>query len=453
MQRVALFWQDIKDFWNRNKSSKKFWIITAVILLIIFLIVRGGGNDTVQETTTVSRADVIDQVILSGRTQSASAVNLGFADSGRVNAVYVTEGDRVYQGQLLASIDTSDLYATDLEKVTHEQDALVASAYRNLVSTGLQAIPDNQSEDTTPPVISGVYTGTEGDYRIRVYGSGAASGASFDVSGLETGFVQSVTSHTTVPVGSRGLYIQFSEVPTAGSYWTISIPNKRAATYSTYLNAYESAKATRDRVISDTQLNQQSVASRISKRKIYAPFSGTIAKVGIKQGEAAGSISASDTGSSATITLISERDYEVILKVPEISVAKLAVGMPVAIHLDAYGKDVVFPGTITSINPAETLVDGVPVYETKVMFSKKDDRIRSGMTATATIVANHHDQVLAIPVSYIHTEKSSSFVYVMNAENKTEKRSVVIGLRGSDSMVEITSGLVEGDRVSTEEVK
>ena len=46
--------------------------------------------------------------------------------------------------------------------------------------------------------------------------------------------------------------------------------------------------------------------------------------------------------------------------------------------LDAYGADVPFAGKITSINPAETIVDGVPVYETKVAFAAVDPRIRSG---------------------------------------------------------------------------
>jgi multidrug resistance efflux pump len=56
------------------------------------------------------------------------------------------------------------------------------------------------------------------------------------------------------------------------------------------------------------------------------------------------------------------------LKAPEVSVAKLQVGQPVSVALDAYGKEGVFPAKIISINPAETIVEGVPVYETRVML-------------------------------------------------------------------------------------
>lgn len=256
--------------------------------------------------------------------------------------------------------------------------------------------------------------------------------------------------NTIVPLGTRGLYIQFLQVPDAGT-WTVTIPNKRSVNYTTYVNAYESAKATRDRVISDAQAANDAINSRMNKRRIYAPFSGTVARVGIKEGEASGSVSTTSTA-SGTITLISENDYEVTLKAPEISVAKLSVGQDVSISLDAYGKDVIFPGKITSINPAETIVDGVPVYETKVGFVNKDVRIRSGMTATATIIVAQKNEVLILPVNYIHTDKEGSYVYVLNDE-KTEKRVVTIGLRGSDSMVEVVSGLSEGEQVRTDALK
>jgi RND family efflux transporter MFP subunit len=303
----------------------------------------------------------------------------------------------------------------------------------------------------TPPIITGVYSGDEGNYRIRVYGSNTASGASFEVSGLENGFNQPVAPGISVPLGSRGLYIEFSPgFSYTQTNWTVSIPNKRSTTYAAYLNAYESAKATRERVINDARLTADSVNSQMAKRRIYAPFAGTIARVGIKQGEAVGSGISSDTNQTGTITLISQNDYEVVLKVPEISVAKLTVGMAAAIRLDAYGKDVVFPGKITSINPAETIIDGVPVYETKVSFTKPDNRIRSGMTATATIIAQQKNNVVMIPASYIDTDASGSYVYVIIAEDKTEKRAITPGLRGSDSMVEVVKGLSEGERVNPE---
>jgi len=450
-EKLATFKEDMKHFWDNNKKSKKAWAIVVVIVIILIAIFHKGAPAVNPDVTTVTKGNVVDSVVLSGRTASASAVKLGFADQGRVSGVYVKEGDKVSKGQLLANIDTSDLYLDSISKITKEQDALVANAYRNLTSSNLQLIPDNSSLATLTPTISGLYSRPEGQYRIRVYDSGGITGRSFEISGLESGIIQEVVLNSSVPLGTRGLYIQFSVTPDAG-VWTLDIPNTRSVTYATYFNAYESAKATRDRVITDAQASNDAVLSRINKRKIYAPFSGTVASVGIKQGESTSAVDASDASSSGTITLISESDYEVTLKAPEISVAKLVVGQEVSLNLDAYGKDVVFLGKIISINPAETIVDGVPVYETKVSFIDADARIRSGMTATAAIVANHKDDVLTIPANYIHTDKDSSYVFVLKNE-KTEKRTVATGLRGSDSSVEIISGLSEGEQVRTDALK
>jgi hypothetical protein len=65
------------------------------------------------------------------------------------------------------------------------------------------------------------------------------------------------------------------------------------------------------------------------------------------------------------------------------------VGQDVSMVLDAYGNDVTFPWLKLpqSIQPKLSLMV-FPVYETKVSFNQADARIRSGMTATATIIAH-----------------------------------------------------------------
>jgi HlyD family secretion protein len=485
--------EKIKGFWNTYKKSKLAWFILLVVGIIIVVIITKGQKTTENASlATVAKKDLVESVQLSGRTQSASAVELGFADQGRIASVYVNEGDKVRAGQVLARLDTSDLDASlknaqaalviaragvttntnNVEKVTREQDALVDNARRALLSNDLEAVPKSGTLSATAPTITGSYNGPEGEYVVRVSGSSGTSAQSFSVTGIESDVSNTAVPNQSVTLGTKGLYIQFLE---SGQYayteWVVAVPNKRSATYSTYYNAYLAAKNSRDIAIANAQatigsgMNDQSVSrarveqaqasvdsiiSQINKRKIIAPFDGVIANVSLKPGQSTtGTLSTTGTEASKnTVTLISENDYEVVLKAPEISVAKLAVGQAVDLRLDAYGKDVVFPGKITSINPAETILDGVPVYETKVIFTEKDDRIRSGMTANAMIITNTKSQALSLSADMIKTDKEGSYVFVMLDEKKTEKRAVTTGLRSSDSFVEIVSGLNEGDRVS-----
>ncbi|MEO5645923.1 MAG: efflux RND transporter periplasmic adaptor subunit [Candidatus Paceibacterota bacterium] len=482
--------KSIKQWWS-NASTKKriISVIGAVVIIgVIILLFRGGHKEVV--STTVQQGNVVSSVVLSGTTQSASAVNLGFADQGRVATITVKEGDKVHAGQVLAILDTADLRASlksaqaalviakannanttiNVATVSAQQDTLVENAHNALLSNHLQAVPKNLTVQAPAPTVSGSYKGLEGQYVIHVYSSGSSSGSSFDVSGLETGLTQEAATTTSVPLGTHGLYIQFAAGATyGGSDWIVSIPNTKSPTYTADLSAYNAAVTTRTQAITaanaslasnnanqsvsaaqiaQAQANVDAIYASIAKREIIAPFNGIVAAVNVKPGQTTNSFNASasngDTG-NANISVISQSDYEVVLKTPEIDVASIAVGQSVSLSLDAFNSET-FPGVISSINPAETIVDGVPVYQTKVAFTKIDPRIRSGMTATATIGVGQKDGVLTLPVSYIHTDDRGSYVYIA-ANKKTTQTAVTTGLRGSDSIVEITSGLHAGDIV------
>ncbi len=131
---------------------------------------------------------------------------------------------------------------------------------------------------------------------------------------------------------------------------------------------------------------------------------------------------------------------------PEIDVAQVKVGMEADVTLDAYGKDVIFPMIVTSINPAESIVEGVAVYKVVLQFVKADDRVKSGLTADIIIKVDHHDDVLAVPQRAVITKNGARYVKVLSVESTVDK-PVGTGLRGSDGNIEIISGLTEGDQV------
>jgi HlyD family secretion protein len=481
----------IKQWWNNASRSKKITITIIVVIVVIIIILLVKKKPSQALSTTVQTGTVIDNVVLSGTTDSASAVNLGFASQGRIASVSVKEGDNVHAGQVIASLDTAALQAslknaqaalviaqanasnsaTNLATVTAQQNTLVQNADNNLLSDHLEADPTNLATTAAAPTISGTYTGPQGTYTIHVYPSGTVTGASFSISGLETGFTEPAATTTPVPLGSRGLYIQFQPgVSYGNATWTVTIPNTQSSTYTADLNAYNAAVATRTQAIaaaadsanatstagsisaaqiSQAQAQVDSVIAQIQQSEIIAPFDGVIASVDVKPGQTTNSFNPSGNSTdsaNANISLISESDYEVTLKTPEIDVTSIAVGQIVSISLDAFNSDTVFAGTIASIDPAETIVDGVPVYETKVVFTQLDPRIRSGMTATATINVGEKDNVLTVPVAFVHSDTNGEYVYVLNGKH-TVKTIVTTGLRGSDSTYEITSGLTAGQTV------
>jgi RND family efflux transporter MFP subunit len=470
-------------------SHRKKTIIGIIVVVIILLIILGGSHTgTVNTPYTAVTQNVVDEVVLSGRTESISSVNLGFADSGRVDKVFVTEGQQVKKEQVLAELEMGDLRAqytsaraglviaqanlnqgnTNLDKVTREQDAIVEAAKRNLYGN-LEAYPDDIFADQAAPTIYGSYQGdVAGTYNLRIYPSAAETGASIEYTGLENGNTP-LTVTSRVPLGTKGLFIQFpSSTAYTNAKWVVPVPNDRSSSYASLKNAYDTALAARDRAIEiaradvsgdsasvlqarvdQAQASMNQIASAMSRRRIIAPFSGTISSVDLKEGESTIGIS-KDT--SPGVSMLATDQYKVVIKIPEIDVSRVMPNTPVDIILDAYGPDVIFKGTLTAINPAETIVDGVPVYEGTVVFAEKDERVRSGMTSTVKIVVGQKESVVTIPGNYIREDKVKRKFFVdivdSNDDRKTNEREVKVGIRGSDGSTEITEGLASGDVVS-----
>lgn len=185
--------------------------------------------------------------------------------------------------------------------------------------------------------------------------------------------------------------------------------------------------------------------ARIAKVTLTAPFSGVVTKNDAKLGQTI-------APNVALVSLMSDGKWKMEANVPEADVAKIAVGNGATVTLDAYGADVTFRASIVAINPAETILEGVSTYKITLHFTEADERIRSGMTANIDIATDKREQVLAIPARSVTTRDGKKYVRVLEGSVPREAE-VILGLRGSDGMVEILSGLSEGESVITFEQK
>ncbi len=210
--------------------------------------------------------------------------------------------------------------------------------------------------------------------------------------------------------------------------------------------ALEKAGATSDQIkeqesrVSSAEANVNNYKAMIDKNVIYSPISGLVTKVDIKKGETA-------QINLPVITVISGEQLEIEAYIPEADIAKVTIGNVATVTLDAYEDNVIFGAKIISIDPAETVIDGVSTYKTILQFDKKDDRIRSGMTANTDIKTGSRENVVFIPSRLLRINNET---YVEVLENgQPVKRVVQLGLRSTDGKVEVVSGVNEGDKVVT----
>ncbi len=456
---------------------KKFLLIGLGILIILVFFVFGGGKKEVESFTAIN-SSVEQSVMLSGKVTTSDKADLGFAASGRIAAIFVKNNQIVKKGATLAQLEIGDLLAdlrikeagsrtssidlvaakAEVEKVTKQENTKVESAYRTLLTSDLEVIANSTSYTVDAPEVGGLYAGIPGQYKISIEKESVNSAdMEMRTFNLEN-TTRTINELGSTPLGTKGLYLSFPDEAELynKTVWYIDIPNKSSSSYLSNLNAYNEAKDARDLAIKNAESDYQKlltendggnsialaeiqkIRAEIRKNTIYAPFSGKVTNIEKEVGENA-------SVGERVISILGESKLEVVLQVSELDVSKLVPDSPITITLDAIPGET-FSGTLRTINSRETEIDGVPVYEAFVELAA-DARIKTGMNAKGLIILARKDNVLVIPSYAVTKEEGKNFVEIILENGDTEKREVMLGLEGTDNMVEIMAGLVAGERV------
>ncbi|MFH1430445.1 MAG: efflux RND transporter periplasmic adaptor subunit [Candidatus Uhrbacteria bacterium] len=232
------------------------------------------------------------------------------------------------------------------------------------------------------------------------------------------------------------------------------VVNTGSTAVTTARNAYHAAEAalalakagsTMEQIAAQEALVAKAVAAlsavdaKLAKTILRAPFAGTVTI----QNATVGALAVAAT---PLVTLISSSSFEIRAQIPEVDLDGLAPGQSALVTFDAYGSGAAFPATVASIDPAATLIDGMPTYETTLVLDTFDERIRSGLTADVMILVERREHVIAIPQRAVVRTNGSAIVRVLR-NGEVVEIPVVLGLSGSDGYAEILEGLADGDVV------
>lgn len=210
----------------------------------------------------------------------------------------------------------------------------------------------------------------------------------------------------------------------------------------------QSAPATAEQLVAQEASVEQAAAqvasaeAQLAKTAIKSPINGVITNIDAKPGEI---ISAGRN----IISIISYGDYEVEAFVPEADISKINIGNISSTTLDAYGSSINFDTKVIKIDPAATVIEGVPTYKVTLKFINQDAKIKTGMTANLDILTAEKNSVLNLPARSIYSKNGGKYVNILGEKNVVSEVRVETGLRGSDGQVEIISGLNFGDKVVT----
>mgnify|MGYP001310947624 FL=1 len=177
---------------------------------------------------------------------------------------------------------------------------------------------------------------------------------------------------------------------------------------------------------------------QLADTQITTPVDGTIIELQVAEGAPVANL--------ATVATVARLDdMELNVDLDETDVPRVSAGTPVRFRLDAY-PDREMTGTITQIAPAARSDGGVTSFPVTVAVSLPEDlEARPGMNATVSIDTAVRQGVLLVPEAAVRTVGERTFVTVVH-DSREEEREIRTGLR-ANGMVEVASGLSEGDRV------
>ena len=181
--------------------------------------------------------------------------------------------------------------------------------------------------------------------------------------------------------------------------------------------------------LAESQLEQalaglSSQEDQLSKTRIVAPQSGTVAMIAKEVGEMAlGSMFQADV-----LMIVADLSkMEVVVDVNENDVVSVAVGDTAEIEIDAF-QDTSFTGVVSEIaHIAETQSLGtqeqVTNFEVKVRMVDVPESIRPGMSATADIITDVKEDALSIPIQSLTVRQEGWEDEVANKKRGSAKNS------------------------------
>ena len=488
------------------------WLVPVVVVAAagaVFLI--GGGNkaasgDVTYAETTPIRQDVSNSLSGTGTLNPANTYTVKSLVDGKILTGGFEEGDKVEEGDVLYTIDSSDA-STNLEKasialqqaqrsydktvdlqyVRAEVDGTVSSlkvAKGDQVTSGQEVAVIRDSSkmllnllfpaadaanfsvgqsadvmlDGTFETLKGTITAITGTdelstgnllvrtVTIRVNNAGGlttAQAATASVNG-----VSSIASATFAYQAERTLTAQ-----AGGTVSAINVQEGDAVSKGDILieltgdDLTESIQSASESLRS-AEISMQNQQDNMSNYTITSPISGTIIEKDAKQGDA--------LTSGSTLCVIYDLSYlEMVINVDELQIGALSVGQKVQLTADAVA-DKTYVGTVTRVSMKGSSSGGTTTYPITIRIDDTDG-LRPGMNANAEIVVAEANNALVVPNAavirggYVLVSKKSpsaaNAVEDMDAPEGYVYVKVETGV-SDDSYTEIKSGLQEDDTVA-----
>jgi RND family efflux transporter MFP subunit len=188
----------------------------------------------------------------------------------------------------------------------------------------------------------------------------------------------------------------------------------------------------------------EKVKTLMEYTRVTAPFDGVITKRYADTGSMIQAGTASQTQAMPVVKLSQNTLLRLILPVPESAVPTVHIGQQVEVKVPTLNRT--FQGRVARFDDKLSLA--TRTMNTEIDVPNSDYLLIPGMYAEVNLTLDRRTKALAVPVIAVDMDATNRTgqVMVVTATNHVEKRQVTLGLETAN-LVEVLSGLNEGDAV------
>lgn len=464
--------------------------ILAVILLSLLGTTAcdslGGSQGTVsQQQVEVKRGDLTLSVTGNGKIKTSREARLTFGSGGKVAKILVKEGDRVKAGDVLARLDVSTLELavnqaqmglTQAEVALTQAQLARQTAEYNLENTQnsgdslqLALLNAQIALDTANNILAAGITAVDFyaiqaelnkakayyDY-VKLMAQEATGNTDTWVLALDrakesldtaqANYDNALGGYDSRQINLKKKQVEAAEISVALAQKNIDDLAKNVALQELQIAAAEQAVGQAQQAVALAQQSLADAQRQLDEAAITAPFDGVVAMVLAEEGDI---IPSPSMAPQTIIQIINPDSLELVIEVDEIDIPLVELGQEAAVSVEAL-PDKEFKGMVTAVYPVPVEVGGVVLYRVKVSLNVSESSgIKVGMSASADIVAEKHDNVLIVPSRAISKNDQGQTIVKVIAGEQIQERPVDVGL-DDGLQAEIVKGVSEGETVAVE---
>jgi RND family efflux transporter MFP subunit len=386
-----------------RRSRKRSYLLVPTLLLALSIVscgksgdatgsevAAGAGADAVPivPAAKVTRAELSNDLSLTGEFQPYQEVDLMAKVSGYLKSINVDIGDQVREGQILATLEIPEM----------EDDRTRAAAAVQAADADVATARDDLRRAT----------------------------ASHEIAHLSYARIEDVNKQEAGLVPIQDIDVVHSHDLEAEAQLAMAQSRLRSAEQHSQMAISEQAR----------------VQTLQKYTQIVAPFSGVITKRYANTGSMIQAGTSSQTQAMPVVRLSQNNLLRLMLPVPESDVPLIHNGETVQVGVSSIGKN--FPGRITRFS--KSVQTSTRTMDTEVDIPNPGFALVPGMYAEVVLRAEQHSNALSVPTDAIDRTGKSTSAYTVDSSGVIHISQVKIGIE-TPQQIEVLSGLKEGDTV------